>query len=145
MQRRYRNRKVFEHHLIRFVKVLERSTTMDEQQKKEVKEVLRVQYSYDYFIDENPDVIERVARGKQEAKQEGKLEGRLEGRLEGQIEASRQTVLEAVEERFPALLELVRERVVFLQQPEALRQLAKQVWKASDEESARQLFLALGH
>jgi hypothetical protein len=110
---------------------------MTAREKKEIKEVLRMQYSYDYFIDENPDVKKRVLKGKQE--------GLLEGEQKGRIEEAQQMVLDAVQASFPALLETARERVVLLQQPDALRQLAIQVLKAPDEASARQLFLALGH
>lgn len=76
---------------------------------------------YDSLIDEDPEVQERVARGK----------------MEGEIEALRQIVLEAVADRYPALVELAQERVVLINKPDLLRQLVKLIYKAPDENTAR--------
>jgi len=47
--------------------------------------------------------------------------------------------IEAVEANYPSLVELAQERVTVIKQPEVLRQLVKQIFKAPDEATARWL------
>ena len=76
-------------------------------------------YRYDSLIDEDPETKERVARGK--------------------VEALQESVVEAVKEQYPALTDLAQERVLLITQPQALRTLAKQIYRAPDETAVRWL------
>ena len=74
---------------------------------------------YDSFVDEDPEVQERVARGK--------------------IEALQEMALEAVKNKYPPLVELAQEQVVRIKQPEALRQLVILIFNAPDQSTAQWL------
>lgn len=66
-------------------------------------------------------------------------EGEAKGEARGEVIASQKMVLEFVEGRFPSLTELARERVHKIKTTEALRQLARQIAAAPDENTARQI------
>lgn len=74
-------------------------------------------YHYDSLLDEDPEVKERIARGK--------------------VEALQEMAMEVVNDQYPTLAELAQERVLLIKQPEMLRQLVKQIYKAPDEATAR--------
>ncbi len=114
MEQRY-PRPQFVRHLRRFKTILHRSKTVSEQDKQEVEEQLNI--NYDSLLDEDPEIQERVARGK--------------------IEALQEMALEAVEDQYPSLVDLAQERIVHLRKPDLLRQLVKQIYKAPDENTAR--------
>lgn len=88
-------------------------------------------YEYDSLIDEDPEVQERVARGK------------AEGLAEGQVEIAQELVTDFVEVRFPTLTQLARERVRRIKSTDALKLLAKQVAAASNEDTMRWLLNTL--
>ncbi len=58
-------------------------------------------YHYDSLLDEDPEVKERVARGK--------------------VEALQEMAMEVVNDQYPTLAELAHERVLLIKQPEMLR------------------------
>ena len=60
-----------------------------------------------------------------------------EKKAEGEIQGLQKMALEAVEDQYPALLELAQERIALIRQPDLLRQLVKQIFKAHDEAMAR--------
>lgn len=76
---------------------------------------------YDYFIDENPEVQERVARASA---------------LAG-IRALRRCVVNIVKSRFPDLTELAEECVQKIDDPDKLDQLIVQLCTFQDEEHTR--------
>lgn len=76
---------------------------------------------YDSLIDEDPEVIERVAKSK----------------AEGELQALQEMALYAVEEQFPPLMELAQQRIAQIRKPDVLRLLVKQIYKAPDEKTAR--------
>lgn len=78
---------------------------------------------YDSLVDEDPEFKAKVAQSK----------------AEGKLEGLQQMALEIVEEQYPSLTELAQERVVQIRQPELLRQLVKQIFRAPDETTARWL------
>jgi trimethylamine:corrinoid methyltransferase-like protein len=90
-------------------------------------------YAYDFFIDENPDVIERVDRRGREALQEGSLR------------TSRKIALNYVQRRFPALTLLAQQRVAHISQIEPLETLLDQLFGATSEDEARKLLEAQGN
>lgn len=120
----------FGHHLIRFHKILLKSKTLSEQEKQRVKEELHMQYSYDWFIDENEDVLERVAKGE----------------VKGLLWGLQRSILQIVKQRFPALVATAEQEVQQVQQPEALDQLIKELVTAPDEATAQHVLqLSLTH
>jgi hypothetical protein len=88
MRQHYSNNKQFGNHLTRFNTIMQRSTTMTDEQKQEIREELKVIYKYDQFIDENPDVQKRVERG----------------RAEGEIRGLQKAAMAPIKRHFPTLL-----------------------------------------
>jgi hypothetical protein len=124
MERRY-TRYQFGRHLARFKTILQRSTTVSEEDKQQVEEELRMEY--DSLIDENPEFQERFAQK------------RVEGELQGELRGLQKMVLEAVEDEYPPLIELAQQKVILIQKPDALRQLVKLIYRSPDENTARWL------
>ncbi len=106
------------HHLVRFRTILRRSKTLTALDKQIVEDRL---YPYDSLLDEDPDIQERIARGIEK------------GKIEGQQKA----VIDFIEVRFPALIEVAQEQVVQLNKPDELSRLVKQIALAPDEATAR--------
>ena len=75
--------------------------------------------SYDSLLDSDPYFQQKLAKQV----------------TEGEIRALQRVALEAVEEQFPALLDKARERVIQVKQPDLLRLLVKQIYKAPDEKT----------
>ncbi len=78
---------------------------------------------YDSLIDQDP-YFQRKLQQKGE---------------EVEIRTSQQMVLDAVEDRYPSLLGLAREKIALIRRPDALRLLVKQIYKAPDETTTRWL------
>src|SRR5947209_8378999 len=102
------------HNLVRFRTIIMRSKTMSIQDKQIVEDRL---HAYDSLLDEDPEIKERIARGK--------------------IEERQRAVIEFIEARFPALVEVAQEQVVRLNKPDELSRLTKQIALAPDEATAR--------
>src|SRR5947209_3581029 len=109
-------------HLTRFRIILHRTKTLAQQDKKIVEDYMQ-QYKYDSLLDEDPEIQERIARGK--------------------VEALQETVIMAVENKFPALIELARERVLMVTKLDALQQLVAFIFNSPDEATARWLLNTL--
>jgi len=105
----------FVRHASRFRTIVHRSTTISVQDKHTVEEYM--DYHYDSLLDEDPEIKEKMARSK--------------------VEALQEMALDAVKDQYPTLVELAQERVLLIRQPEMLRQLVKQIYKAPDETTAR--------
>ncbi len=74
-------------------------------------------YKYDSLLDEDPDIEERITRGK--------------------VELLQEMALETVENKFPSLRELAQEKVMLVEKLDALRQLVALIFNAPDEATAR--------
>jgi hypothetical protein len=123
MRQYYPDNKQFGHHLTRFNTIMLRSSTMTDQQKEEIKEELKTVYKYDMFIDENPDVQERIQRGiTQEAT----------SRLQWSV-----TTL--IQQRFPILLAQAQPLIEQIQDTKKLEKLFLQLASATTEDEVRQL------
>jgi hypothetical protein len=109
------SRPEFARHIRRFKRILQRSTTIAAQDKRVVEDYM--DYHYDSLLDEDPDVQERVARGK--------------------VEALQEMVVEAAKNKYPPLVQLAEERAARINQLEALRQLVILILNAPDETTAR--------
>ncbi|HEV2662209.1 MAG TPA: hypothetical protein VGU68_16495 [Ktedonobacteraceae bacterium] len=117
----------FGHHLIRFRRIMQRSKAMSEQDKKLVEEELRMHMAYDWFLDDNPDVQERVEKGMEKGIKKGRLQG------------LQRSVLKIVKKRFPSLMDLTQQRVVAITDQDELDQLIDQLLVATDEGEVRVL------
>jgi hypothetical protein len=112
-------RQQFGHHLIRFRRIMQRSKAMSEQDKKLVEEELRMHIAYDWFLDDNPDVQERVEKG--------------------QLRGLQRAVLKILKKRFPSIVDLAQQRVVAITDQDELDQLIDQLLVATDEVEVRAL------
>jgi hypothetical protein len=100
-----------------------KSSTLTPEQKEEMKEVLKVIYKYDQFIDENPDVQERVERS----------------RAQGEILGLQKAAMAPIKKRFPALLAQVQPLIEQIQKPDKLEELVLQLASATTEQEVRQI------
>ena len=66
--------------------------------------------------------------GLQKGLQKGRQEGRQEGQQEGRVTVLRETIAEALLERFGVTFESVRSRLEAVEDEAVLRQLVKRVW-----------------
>jgi predicted transposase YdaD len=111
-------------HLLRFHRIMWRSNMMSNQEKLEIEKELHMQYHFDEFIDENPVVLERIARGE----------------ARGKIEGLRESTLSILAVRFSALAATpqAQQTIAHIQDIEKLKQLQHEQI-APDEQSARAL------
>jgi len=112
-------------HILRFHRIMWRSQTMSYQDKLEIEETLHTQYQFDEFIDENPVVLERVARGE----------------ARGKIEGLQDAILNILHVRFAALATTTQaqQAIAHTQDVEKLKQLQRDLLLASDEQVAHAL------
>ncbi len=103
----------FGNHLARFIRILQRSKTLSEQEKQTMHDNL---IEYDSLIDDNPDIQKRVAKGETRGAQE--------------------MVTTLVGARFPQLVEVAQQKVSNIQSVEVLAQLIKQIGTVEDEKTA---------
>lgn len=106
--------------------LLARTDTISPEAKDKIQEHLSM---YDALWEDNPKVKKTLAQG------------RAEGKVEGEITTLQRTLVHIVSLRFPALTELVQERVKQLNNPEELDQLVEQAVMAPDEATARKMLL----
>ena len=107
----------FIRHLTRFTVILNRSSTLTEQEKQEMNDELN---SYDSLLESDPGIREKVAKGKATGKAEG----------------AQEIVTTLVGVRFPQLVEIAQQKVPNIQSVEMLTQLTKQIAIAEDEKTA---------
>ena len=119
MGQRY-TRQQLGHHLIRFHRIMQRATTMTEEDKQELEKELYMQYYYDEFIDDNPLVQERVAKGE------------ARGEAKGKILGLQQSALNILSLRFPQLMGPAQQAIENIQDLDQLDQLVKQLVIAPD-------------
>jgi len=112
--KRYYTRDDFINHMARFRIILNRSTSLTEQEKQMVHDDI---YEYNSLFDEDPEIQAMVAKGK--------------------IEVAQQLLNEIAKFRFPLLVEVIQQRTASIQNVDMLSQLAKQIAVAKDEQTAR--------
>lgn len=103
--------------------------------KRDQSQELDAHYKYDWFLDENPDVQERMERSKKE----GLKEGEKKGEKKGKVEEAQAMVLEALGESYPTILPQARELVAKIQDAARLRKLTIQILRAPDEAAVLKL------
>jgi len=106
--------------------LLARTDTISPEEKNKIQEQLSM---YDRLWEDNPRVKKNIA------------EGEARGEARGEITTLQKTLVRIVSLRFPALTELVQERVKQLSKPEELNQLVEQAVMAPDEITVRLLLL----
>lgn len=102
---------------------------MSYQEKLDIEETLHMQYPFDEFIDENPLVLERVARGE----------------ARGKIEGLQESIVNILHVRFTALAATpqILQAIAHVQDVEKLKQLQQDLILASDEQAAAHALLEL--
>ena len=124
MRQHYTNQSQLVRHLTRFKTILQRSSMVTEEDKKLVEDQMQV---YDSLLDGQPWFEERLEKKA----------------AEGQARALQQVVLDAVEGEYPSLVAFAREKILPMKQPDALRLLVRQIYKAPDENAVRWLLDAV--
>ena len=79
--------------------------------------------AYDWFLDDNPDVQERVEKGE----------------LRGELHGLQRSVLKILKRRFPPIVDLAQQRVVAITDQDELDALIDQLLVATDEAEVRTL------
>ncbi len=79
--------------------------------------------AYDWFLDDNPDVQERVEKGE----------------LRGQLQCLQRSVLKIIKRRFPSIVDAAQQRIVAITDQDELEQLIDQLLVATDEGEVRTL------
>ncbi len=77
----------------------------------------------------------------QEVLAEGEEKGLEKGREEGKLEAQRQTLLDVVQERFPAIARLAKQQADAIHDPEVLRRLIVKLSVVKTSQEAEQYLL----
>jgi hypothetical protein len=108
--------------------LLQRSEIVSIEDKERIAARLKM---YDYLFENDPKI--KKIRAESEAK------GRVEGEARGDLKRARQAVITIVKGRFPALVELARERTSCINQSDALDNLLLKVGTAPNEEMVRVL------
>ncbi len=108
-------------HLALFWRMLQKSRTLTKQEKERVEEVIEMEF--DWWIDTNPKIKQRIARAAKESK----------------VEEARQMVLQVIQAHFPAQLSLAQQHVDTLTRREQLHQLLLDIFSAKDEMAVIQL------
>jgi len=139
MRQHYPTEKM-KHHLDRFWKMLQKSVTISVEDKARVEEALQMQY--DWFIDTVPEVIERVEQAEKRGEAKGKVEGEERGIAKGEVRALQQVVLDVVQDLFPDMVDFAQIEVSLIQQPARLRQLLRDINRATDEPAVIRAFKA---
>lgn len=107
----------FSRHLTRFIYILQRSTTVSEEDKEIVMKVIHTEY--DSLIDENLEVQKRVEKGA--------------------VQALQVAIMDRIQNDFPTLTELAQECLQYIDKPEEMRKLLRHIYLAEDEQKARQI------
>src|SRR5437660_12507266 len=111
-----------------------RADTISAEEKSKIQEQLNM---YDRLWEDNP----KIKKIRADSKAEGIVEGMVKGKAEGEIATLQKMLVHIVSLRFPALTELVQQRVKQLNKSEELDRLVERVVTAPDEATVRWLLL----
>jgi predicted transposase YdaD len=130
----------FARHLAWFHTMLGRTTTVSQEDKLKMEEVLKMQYPGFALFRENPVISGMILEGELKGKAEGKAEGRIEGRIEGKIEGIQESILDIVSDSFSSeLVEQVQQVITASQDEEQLRKFHRRLFHLSDEQEVLDL------
>ena len=134
----------FAEHVLWFNTLLQRTDTVSLEDKERIREKMS---NIESLLDENPFVQKRRAEGYAEGEVRGKVEGREEGRVEGRAEGLQEglqfAVITAIENRFPPLVESVKEKIPHVQQLDKLQLILKLTFTVPDEKTLQTIIDAL--
>lgn len=129
----YYTRQQFGHHLIRFRRIVQRSKTLSARDKQLVEEEIRMHMTYDWFIDDNPDVQEHIEKRANERAAAVKAEAKM------LLQHLQKSVCKIISLRFPSLAAPAQKQIALIDNPDLLDNLVDQLLVLSDEVSVRKL------
>ncbi len=86
---------------------------------------------------------EMVQKGHADGLEQGLEKGLEKGRQEGKLEAQRETLLDIIQERFPAMVRLAKKQVDAIEDPTILRHIAVKMSTVQTSEEAEQYLLTI--
>ena len=129
----YEDRPRFIRHLIWFNMMLGRTTTILQEGKQKIREVLEMQYPGFALFREDPVIHGMILEGERKGKTEGKIEGKIEGELEG----LRKAILDIANDLFsPPVVAQIRQTIAASHDVEKLRKFNRQLFRLSDDQEA---------
>jgi predicted transposase YdaD len=136
----YNDQPHFTRHLAWFQTMLGRTTTVSQEDKLKMKEVLKMQYPGFALFREDPVIGGMILEGELKGKVEGKAEGRIEGQIKGRIEGIQDSILDIVRGSFsPQVVAQVQQAITTSQDEEQLRKFLRRVARLSDEQEVLDL------
>jgi predicted transposase YdaD len=125
--REYDDEAQFRRHLLWFRTMLRRTTTILQQDKQKIEEVLQMQYPGYALFREDPVIHGMIL--------EGELKGKAEGKIEGKIEGVQDSILDFVKDRFsPPVVAQVQQTVILSHNLEKLKVFLRQLFGLADEQ-----------
>ncbi len=122
----------FIRHLTWFQTMLRRTTTISQEDKQKIEEVLQMEYQGYTLLKEDPVIHSLIA--------EGELKGELKGKIEGEIKGLREAILDIADDLFslPVVVH-VQQAIAASQDTEQLRKFLRQLVRLSDEQEVSAL------
>jgi hypothetical protein len=115
----------FIRHLAWFQTMLGRTTTISKQDKKQIQEVLKMQYQGFSLFREDPVIGGMI------------LEGELKGKAEGELEGLRKAILDIADDLFSSsVVTQVQQAITFSNNIEKLRKFHRQIFRLSNDQEA---------
>ncbi len=113
----------FTRHLTWFQTMLRRTTTLSQEDKHKIEEILHMEYQGYTLLKEDPVIHSLIA------------EGELKGKIEGEIKGLREAILDIADDLFslPVVVH-VQQAIVASQDTEQLRKFLRQLVRLSDEQ-----------
>lgn len=108
---------------------------MNEPEKREIQEELKMVYKIDQFIDGNPYIEERIEKRSEKVG----AQRFAQGVVKGEIQSLQRLAIIAIERRFPALLDQAQTRIEQIQNTDALDELILQLAAVMTEREVRQI------
>lgn len=107
--------------------MLGRTTTISQQDKQQIQEVLKMQYQGFALFREDPVIGGMIL--------EGELKGKAEGKIEGEIKGIQDSILDIVKDHFsPQVVVQVRQAITPSHNIEKLKKFLRQLFGVSDEQ-----------
>ena len=121
------SRPQFRRHLAWFQTMLGRTTTIAQEDKQKIKEILKMQYQGYALFREDPVIGGMIL--------EGELKGKIEGEIKGEIKGLREAILDIADDLFsPPVVAQVQQAIAPSQDTEQLRKFLRQLVRLSDEQ-----------
>jgi hypothetical protein len=139
MRQYYTDDKRFGDHLARFQTIMWRSKVMNEPEKREIQEELKMVYQIDRFIDGNPYIENRIEKAVAERAEKIAAERAEKIAAERVAQGMQRLILDAIKDRFPALADQAQPQIEQIQDADALETLFRHLLAVTTEKDVRQL------